>query len=1168
MKRGNNWALWLVLFSVLSLIVLVPQGRAQVVSGSVSGTVVDQSGAAITVATVVLTANDTGATTRGTTSDTGYFRFVLLPIGAYHLTITKDGFQKTELADVHVNANQEFSAGEIKMSVGSQSSTVEVTAAPPLIESTQAQVTSDISGQQLATYSGVAENEGLDMMALEVPGVVQVRSDAEFANTNGTGFAVNGIRGRNNDQQIDGQNNNDNSVAGPGLFMSNVDVVEEYQITTSNFGAEYGRNSGSVVNVNTKSGTNNWHGTISGVETNSVLTTLTNVQKQLDDLKKPPRFNNEFTGGTIGGPLVKDKLFIFGGFDNQIESFTNVFSTGALVPTPTGISQLAGCFPGSSSVKALQTYGPYGVGAGNPTPVGTATTAYYDDAPVNNGIDPTTGAPACAYQLNGIQRTLPNGFHEWDWITRVDWQISSSDTVFGRYLFQKLNFFNADGSGAAGYPVSVPSLTVSVLGQWTHTFTNTVVNEFRFGYSHANVQFGGNTINTVPLQGDLGNALTSVTFSNSALLGFGPENDFPQGRIVKTYQPQDNFDFTKGRHQFKAGVNFTAQLSPNVFLPNYNGTYTFTDWGAYAANIPSSVSITQGKPDFSFKEYDTFWYFADDWKVKNNLTLNLGLTYTYYGQPANLFNQLSTAQQKSSTPFWDPALPLSATTVPTESSVKDLFGPSVGFAWTPSGRLFGNNSKTVIRGGYRLVYDPAFYNTFLLVAISAPVALAQTLVSPTAGVLADPIGTAVRSEYASDLTLGVLDPRNFNRTTVAPSFGPDRVHEWSLGIQRQITTNSVFEARYVGNHGWDLFQAINANPYIAGLAASYPSLVPSGLTPCTTPLATVPNALGRVSCSAGVTNETANTGFSNYDGLQLEYRATNLAHQLTLKMGYTFSKTLDNVSEIFSTFAGGNSIAYSQNPLNYKGQEYGLSGLDTPNVWTVAFVEDIPFMRSQQGFLGHVLGGWAVSGNYIIGSGEPYTPSQEEINYFSGGVGNDTNFDLANIGTFETSRPFLANPNISPQQVGIYAADACAVFSVGCSTAASTLISLNAINAAPSGTAPPLVPVSPKQVHFIANGGEADAIFGTPFGDVGRNSAREFWTNTGNFTLFKNIKFWERATLQFHTTMTNVFNHPNYVGINPFIENAGLPGFFNTFANPYVQSGGNRTIYFGLKIIF
>jgi len=1162
-KMGSISKAFVLGLLVMVFLIAAPASWAQVDTGSISGTVVDQSGSRVPGATVTITNRGSGATTDGATSDSGFFRFVQLPIGAYELAVTKTGFQKLDLGGIGVNANAEYSTGELRIQLGSQTTTVEVTAPPPLVEATQAQVTSDITGEQLQTYAGIAENEGLDNLALTVPGVNMTRSDETFTNTNGTGFSVNGIRGRSNDQQIDGQNNNDNSVAGPGMFLSNPDFVQEYQITTSNFGAEYGRNSGSVVNINTKSGTNTWHGTGGGSETNSVLTTLSNLEKSEDGLKKPPRFNEEFTGGTLGGALKKDKIFVFGGFDDQIDSSSGVFSTGALLPDANGTAELASCFPGSTSIQALQAYGPYSIKGGNPVESGPISTGYYDGAPVNNTTDPTTGAAACGYELGGIQRLLPNGFHEWDYIGRGDIQISSKDSVFVRFLQQRQDFFNAEPDGAAGYPVSVPSLSRSVLGQWSHTFTNTLANEFRASWSKSDVQFAGNTLgNTVPLQSGLANALSSITFSDPSLEGYGPANNFPQGRIVKTYQIQDNFDVTKGRHQLKMGVNFTIQNSPNVFLPNYNGTYLYSDWGAYAANTPTSVSITQGNPNFAFKEYDTFWYVGDDWKIKDNLTLNLGVTYSFYGQPANLFNQLTTTQQKSSAPFWDPSLPLSATTVPKTSSVKDLFGPSVGFAWSPKGKLFGGD-KTVIRGGYRLTYDPAFYNTFLLVAISAPTALAQTLQSPSTGLPAVPTGGAVRAEYGGDLTLGVFDPRNFNRTTIYPNFGPDRVHEWSLGVQRQLGAHAAFEARYVGNHGWDLFQSINANPYILGLATSYPNLVPAGLTPCLTPAATVPNAFGTVNCNEGVTDETANTGFSNYNAVQTELRTTNLFNQLTLKMGYTYSKTMDNVSEIFSTFGGGNSIAYSQNPTNYKGQEYGLSGLDIPNAWTITFVEDLPFKRSQQGVLGHILGGWAVSGNYLLGSGEPFTPSQIEINALTGGVANDVSFDLANIGTLETSRPFVGSASAPQQQVGIFAGDACAFTGIGCTDPATNLISLNAINAA--GTD---VPVAKNQVRWIANGGEADAVFGTPFGNAGRNTAREYWTNQANFTLFKNFKVRERVNIQWHMTMTNPFNHPDFFGTSPFIENAGVTAYQEGFANPQLQNGGIRTIYFGLKILF
>ncbi|MGA9978024.1 MAG: hypothetical protein WBQ08_05270, partial [Candidatus Sulfotelmatobacter sp.] len=1025
-------------------------------------------------------------------------------------------------------------------------------------------------------------NEGADFIALTLPGVAAAR-DNNFSNTNGVGFTVNGIRGRNNDQQIDGQNNNDNSVAGPALFLSDIDFVNEYQATTSNFGPEYGRNSGSVINQVTKNGTNRWHGTVFGNETNSVLTSLTNIEKSFEGITKPPRFNQEFTGGSIGGPLLKNKVFIFGGFDDQIDSSSSFFSTGVLTPTPNGIGTLAGCFPGSASVAALSNFGPYAVG-GSPTFSGAPSTAYFDKAPVNNTTDPTNGDPACGYQLAGIQRDLPDGFHVYDWVTRLDVHATDSDSFYIRYLYQKENFFNvatSATSNAAGYPVNVPSLGQSGLVDWTHTFNNRMLNEFRLGYSRNAVQFGGNTVGSVPLMNNVADTMTSIAFTTSTLLGFGPGSNFPEGRIVNSYQLQDNFSYTKGQHQLKWGANITNQRSPNVFLPGYNGVYVFSDWGAYAANTPSNTTLDEGNPEHPFKEWDTFLYVGDDWKVRPNLTLNLGLTWSYLGQPANIFHRETVAQQTGSNPVWLASLPLSATTTPSLPAIHTLFGPSIGFAWSPD-TPFTRNGNTVVRGGYRLTYDPAFYNIFLNDATTSPVVLGQTFAgSGLPGVPASPLGPSVRAAYGSLLPFGKLDPRNSSEVTLDPHLSPDKVHEWSLGVQRNLTKDAAIEVRYVGNHGENLFQSINVNPSIAGLASAFPSYIPAGDAPCPTASAVVPAAVGRINCNTGIQLEVGNSGYSNYNGLQAEFRTSNIFRQLTLRSSYTWSKTMDNTSEIFNSFAGGNSETYAQDPLNVKGGEYSLSGIDFPQTWTLSFVEDIPFMRSQRGILGHVAGGWAVSGAYILQSGQNYTPQQFFINSATSPI-EDVAFDQAFNNTVpDVVRPFMGSPSAPVTQVGIFAGDACPTYGVDCPTKTNPtppipvnqLLSLNGLN---NGA---VTQVTNSQVHFIANGGEAETVFGVPFGNVRRNSVRDYHTNLGNFTLFKNFKFWERATLQWHMTMNNAFNHPNYgntiPGINTFIESAGAAGAGAAFADPTVQSdaalscpAGSRCVYFGMKVIY
>src|ERR1700730_258559 len=993
--------------------------KAQVAKGSISGSLVDAQGAAVPDASIRATSKDTNQEFTATSDRDGLFRLSLLQIGNYRLEITKSGFRKIAFTNMEVPFGADRGIGTISLEVGEVSATVEVAAAPPLLESTEAQVTNAYTAENISTFAGVLENQGLDSLALTVPGVVNNRDLSGFSNMNGVTFSVNGLRGRNNDQQLDGQNNNDNAVTAPALALSDSEFVDEYQIITGNFGAEYGRNSGSVVNLITKSGSNTVHGSVYGTESNSVLNSLSNTQRAFEGLTKPARFNDEFTGGTIGGPLWVNHVFFFGGFDNEIVSQQQVFATGALTPTPTGIATMVACYGSTPSMQALQKFGPYAIAGGGPTPVAPALVDL---------------ANCPGVEMGGVQRTLPTGSKSYNFPIELDIQ-TAKNHFYGRYLFSKATFFNADSfaalpnsPAAAGYPNSVPAKAQDYAFSWARTLSTRMSNEFRASYGRVNVQFGGNTIgNTVPGQNNVDQAVANVLFNSTSLLPFGPATNAPQGRIVNTYQGQDNWSYLVGRHSLKAGVNFTYQRSPNKFLPNLNGQWRFSSWDTFGSDTPNRVRIASGDPVLDFREKDTFLYFGDDFKVKNNLTLNLGITWSYYGQPANLFHDRTVKNQAGASPLWNPALPSSVTTFPTIPAPKNSWGPSVGFAWTPGGfgRLLGNG-KTVIRGGYRLSYDPPFYNIYLNIASAAPIVLLNTLTGPSATgnpLQASPVGPNNRAQLAPFLLTGVFDPRSFNETSIAPNFGPQKVHEWSLGVQRELRPNAVFEVRYVGNHAMDLFQSINGNPEIAGLAATYPSPVPAGATPCTAPHVLlgpgqVANpALGRANCALGVVRQRTNTGYSDYAGLQTELQVNNIWHQLSMKAAYTFSKTTDNATEIFASAAGGSTQAFSQSQVNVTGQEHGTSGIDIPHNFSVTFTEALPMFRAQHGFLGHALGGWALSGTYFIASGQPYTASQAGLNVGSGGGASlgqttspyDVGFNGAFIGADGALRPFVGN---------------------------------------------------------------------------------------------------------------------------------------------------------------
>jgi hypothetical protein len=351
----------------------------------------------------------------------------------------------------------------------------------------------------------------------------------------------------------------------------------------------------------------------------------------------------------------------------------------------------------------------------------------------------------------------------------------------------------------------------------------------------------------------------------------------------------------------------------------------------------------------------------------------------------------------------------------------------------------------------------------------------------------------------------------------------------------------------------------------------FPSALPANVTPCPAADAVVPNAIGRVNCNEGVLRERTNTAYSDYNGLQVQFRATNLYKQLTMTANYTWSKTTDNASEIFSTFGGATTLAFSQNPLNFTSAENGLSGLNIPQAFTLNVYEQLPFYRSQSGVVGHLLGGWAFSANYILSSGQPYTAVQDFSSYFSGGVGGDVSFDNAFIGTYETARPFLGSSSAPVGQVGIYAADGCALFQApppapvipACLLPANTLISYNVMNQTGGGTA---TQVTNKQVRFITNGGESQQIFGTPFGNVGRNTLKDAKTNISNIGIVKSFKINERSNVQFRTTMLNAFNHNNYSSVDPFIDDAGFSSFETGFGNPSLFPSTRRSVLFGAKV--
>jgi hypothetical protein len=1117
--------------AVLLLVVLAGAALASqyalgqgITTGSMAGTIADQQGAVVPQASITAVQSTTNATFKTVCGAEGLFAFHDLAIGEYTLTVESGGFSPLNIKNIRVAAGVNTDVGILKLTVGATSASVTVESTAPILETSEAQVSTTFDS---TAVQSLPLNTNFDNLALLAPGVVQVH-DAGFSNSNGVGISANGQRGRSNNFEIDGQDNNDNNVGGPQVFFGGADAISEIQVITDNFGAQYGRNMGSVVNYVTKSGTNQFHGTGFEYYVGSWGSSLQNQQKSPlfgfclpgqaptpDNPCQPvtvPRVVDNKWGGTIGGPILKNKLWFFGStyWDHTREGGAVSTSEGAWTPTPNGLAQLQAAFPNNPAVASLVNQGPYGIKTGNPTPVSGSIFTQT----VTDGV---TSAPI---EFGGVARTVPALFNDEEVLGRLDWQPSTKDHFFVRYYYQNDlttgDLANAPTAIASGGYIQIPARTHSIGADWTHTFSPAWIDQLRYSYQEAVSSFDGGGVPDCT-----GNNFTacpsSIAFQDGTDFSYGYSSALPSQKFIKITQIQDNANWSHGKHNIALGGAYEYQNSPGTFLPGYNGTLTFQDFDSILQGN-GSLALTDGNPVIPFKENDVALYFQDDWKIRPDLTLNLGLRWEFFGQAVNVLNNESVARQTGSDPLWNTSLPLSVTTFQKVPNCWKNYQPRIGFAWNPS------HSRLVVRGGYAINFDPDFYNIYLNSGTFAPVANAGAIncgggyqCLPTSGTT----GATVRAQNLAALPLGG-DPRFDVEGPLLPNFRNPYTQTYSLGIQYGIGNTAVVEVRYVGNHTSALFQALNGNPTLEPVASAFPSIVsPSAL--CQDP-----NAPGyqTLNCNVGALQAAVgNTAFSNYNSLQSSV-TTRAFHGLTGTFQYTYSRTIDNASEIYPTGAGGNTLEFSQNPLNTNTAERGVSGISYPNVVAFGFVYQVPQLVHENGFLAKLANGYSVNTIYGYNSGQPFTP-------------------------FQGLQP---NPT-SPQTVvgGTYCDDLFNEFVLGLTSCRPILTN-------------PKAPNSPAS-YLVNNVTNADAL-NNPYPGVGRNTLRGQTFNNLDSSIFKTTKLTERVSMQLQLNVFNTFNR-QYLG-TPGAQ-LGATNFLTTAFNPGLSGttvGTNRYVQLGGKIIF
>jgi hypothetical protein len=1256
--RTGRWAV-----ALLTVLLWAVSSAAQVTTGSLQGVVFDQNKGVLANASVKITNTQTGQVREVQTNSQGFYRITnLIPGNSFKIEIKVTGFAPKTLENVPVLLGTENNV-DVTLSVATSQEVIQITGDATLIEGTQSQLSTQYSTRQLTQlpFNGGA----VDNLALLTPGVL-TPGDTDF--TNGVGISANGNRGRSNNFQIDGQDNNDNSVAGPSLTLNNPEAVGAFQVITNPGSAEFGRNSGAQVNLITKNGTNDFHGSVFEFLANSALNARDNLDKKgqanysflssngfsnfsgLAGREKDPFTNNRF-GGSLGGPIKKDKAFFFVTYqgDRQRGEFSdNNLGSNAVTFTPESAALAAQLLPNPATAALTSTAiggGPAFVkGAGQfliAPPVfdangdGVADTLLF--APGNpfgltptpnrlsNGLFVNVGGVITPLFFGEAARILRNDFSTDQVISRVDINFTDKDVLGLRYIYDDSRFPLAVGRFLAGAVFDVPSKNNNLGVTYTRTLSSRFVNEARFNFSRLDVKFGdpGGTLpgpgiqfaGTRNLNGDLS-------------LTFGTQNNLPQSRVVDVYQYQDTISATLGNHAIKLGADIRQQKVENFFLPNFLGTNTFASGGAIPAGSPFTfddgfprdgfgatafenfllgrprqISFALGNPNINTNQDDFFFFLQDDWRIRPALTLNLGLRYEVSTQPFNpIIDQINTREADPARAIFNQSFDLSTRTAQKLPTDTNNIAPRVGFAWSPNFDRLGSRftgGRFVVRGNFGIAYDPSFFNIVLNTVTAAPFAAAGTfLQTPGApGSVTFPFLPNTTAQLNGTPGTNNGDPRLFNQTRVDPNFRNPYGMSYGLGIQQEIVRNTVLEVRYVGTRLVGQFQTLNGNPNVQFLnrAAQCLGLNPgsfSGGFVVGTPAASAIDACngagfnnrpgtsgnGRLDPNFGAVRLRNNGATATFNSLQARLD-TRIANQLTLNANYTFSRAIDNASEIFSTAGGGQGVAQSQKFFDTTAGERGLSAFHQKHNFTANFIYDFPFLREQRGVIGKLLGGYQLSSIMRFGSGRAYTPINAFATY-------DPTFENGFIG-LGGLRPFNGNPNAPEGTIAFGSFAACAVL-FGCDNVPGSenivpgnFIVFNTRQSGSTGTVVANANAALQQARFIYNDFglanqfgvpltllEGFQFFRTPFGDLGRNTLKGLPFYLLNLGVFKTTNITERFKLEFRVEANNILNHRNFGVPDPITEDAFTGFAVSSYQNPGFNNGGQRELRMGLRFLF
>ncbi len=1107
-----------LLVTALALLLSNP-ASAQRTTGTLRGQVLDPTGAVVPDAAVTVMNQETGVTVKVTTTSAGTYALPSLIPGLYKISVEAKGFKGFQLKDVNVSANQD-NVADARLDLGVATEIVEVSSGAVEIQTSSSALnnTFDTRDSGLPTSAGTLNGSLLNLAVL-APNVV-----AQPGGVTGIGGSVGGTRPRDNNFTVDGVDDNNLGVTGNNSTVI-PDAVAEFNLTTNQFTAEYGHSAGGQFSLVTKTGTNNWHGSGEWYNQNKNYNSLDNLTKNAiagGTIPGKPDFDNNRFGGTMGGPIVKNKWFVFGAYE-----YTTLHGQGVptplIQPTAEGLTMLENLAVNSTIKNILGNF-PVAPSPGDlgtvPVTVGATTT----DIPIGNLVivSPT------------FQRE-----HDVQFNSDYTWR----NHQFGaRFLFNQIKFILPVNSTQAQFNQNqlVHNRKIALNDVWT--LNSHLVNDLRVQYSYY-AQLDLNPCTACP---------PDVTIGDLGFNTIGPGDNSTQKQ--NSYQIADTFSWSHGKHTFKFGGQYNHFIYPQFFLPRSNGDNwydTLTEFiNDEQTNNLGRTLRNAGTGSFLGTQSAFYGFAQDDFKLTPRLTLNLGLRYEYWTNPLGDSTQALNAI--SNVP--------GVITFGVPKTDKNNFAPRVGFAFDPRG-----NGKTAIRGGFGIAYDVKFQN---FASITLPPQL-QSELDPTSACTLTPQPTwCANPNFAGFLAGGGL-PQTYvppadqaGARALTTSYIDDtvmpKILTWSLGVQHEIYRNASVEVRYLGTRGISLpvqYRRNRESAFDAGLtplpeyfrASDVPATV-SASAPTRAPFdAFNSNVYAPFGFTANVTSDPP-FGSSIYHAGSVAF-----TQRSRFNANYTYAHTLDNSTNEFFTSLLNPRRGQDTNRIS---NDWSSSDLDVRHKMALSWTYQVPNLKSDSRLVKALVNGFQIGSVFLTQTGQPVTlQSGSDAN-----VNGDSAGDRVMFNSLGTS---LAGGTAILLRVCAPAGGGNTVTAASCPAGDNTVGYL-AVDKNTLGDT--------TARYVVAGKGVAT--------NVGRNSFTSPGFATLNMSLGKSFHFTEGKYLQAKVDVFNILNHANYAlsngnvfstaGVTTATTTGGyvLANDPNFLKASKFFSGGIRSMTLGLKFAF